>query len=120
MQRITLIVLLTILSIWMSGCQGKIEKIDFFLDDGHLWHDVVLTNKSGKDLHQVNVTVTLIGDKGEQGSEAEQFNIWGDGQQQRISFTMKHSPEKVRKIVLKGDCKEGEIEAYWVPKAIKN
>jgi hypothetical protein len=90
-----------------------ISKIDCTLDSGTFWHDVHLTNNSGKDLHEVNVILTLIGEKGEPRSEKRYYVQWPDGETVKVSLSAENSPLNVQKISLAGSCTEGKIDSAW-------
>lgn len=114
-----MIIALTIflVSIGCASCQNKVEGIKAKLDEGVLWHDVELTNESGKDLHEVKIAISLTGENGDVKSESRYFAVWPNGRKQRVSFEIKNSPRNVQKIEILGKCDEGSISSYWIPKS---
>jgi hypothetical protein len=98
----------------MAGCErpSAIDGIECSVDTG-AWHDVYLINKSGKDLHEVKMSLTLIGEKGEPRSEDRYYVLWANGQIVKTSLSMENSPLNVQRISLTGSCTEGRIDSSW-------
>jgi hypothetical protein len=94
----------------------QIEDISYRLDEGIFSHDVYFSNEGSRDLHEVNISISLTGETGEQKSETRYFAIWTTKQAQKISFQVGNSPRNVQKITIKGSCKEGEINLSFAPK----
>jgi hypothetical protein len=93
----------------MIGC-SKISGFESAVDQGTLaWHDVYLANKSGKDLHEVNMTLTIVGENGEPRSEKKYFAQWLNGETIKVSFPIGNT-HNVQKIMMVGSCKEGRID----------
>jgi hypothetical protein len=88
----------------------KAEK----LDQG-LWHDIHFVNDCGKDLHEVRVSISLIGEKGDRASESRYFSLWPNGKSQIVSLKIANSPVNVQKFGMTGYCKEGDITLNWTP-----
>lgn len=116
MHRRIIISILLISLLIMVGCQQPtISGIEYSLAEGSFWHDINLTNKSGKDLHEVKMTLTLIGEKGEPRSENRYYVVWPNGQTINVSLSVENSPINVQKISLAGSCTEGSIDSTWIP-----
>jgi hypothetical protein len=98
----------------IAGCQKTINGFSFKLDKGEWWHDVYLTNTSGEDLHEVNVTLTLIGENGKPCSENRYYSRWGKEQTVKVSLSVSNSPDNVQKISFAGSSTEGPINSTWV------
>lgn len=119
-RTIVVSLLLACLSLTAVGCRERIDGIEYELIQGQIagvttWHDVNFTNKSGRDLHEVKVAVTLIGESGEPMSEPKYYVSWPDGQTYKVSFPYAKSPVNVQKVRLAGSCDEGSIDYTWIP-----
>jgi hypothetical protein len=82
----------------------------------HEWkslHEIYLENKARKDLHEVNVTVTIVGDDGEPHSVTKYFALWANDQMNSATFTVR-DVNNIQKISLIGSCAEGRID-YTMP-----
>jgi hypothetical protein len=104
----------------MTGCSKTISGFECELDRGAWWHDVYLTNKSGENLHEVKVTLTLTGEKGEPRSEERYYAQWSAGQTLKVSLSVENSPINVQKISLSGSCTEGRINSTWTSNNIRH
>ncbi len=114
MYRRIAIPLLLIFILTIISCQKSINGLECKLDKGSIWHDVYLTNKSGKDLHEVKMTLTLMGEKGGPRSEDRYYVLWSNGQTVKSSLSVENSPLNVQKITLAGSCTEGKIDSEWI------
>ena len=100
----------------MNKPRPQVQNITARLDEGIIWHDVYFTNEGYDDLHEVNLSISLIGEKGERKSESRYFAVWTADQEQKVSFEAKNSPFNVQKISITGSCEEGDISLFWTPK----
>jgi len=75
-----------------------------------LWHAADFLNESGMDLHNVTVTITAVGGRGEQRSEPRTFPLWAGGRTQRVELDVANSPSDLQKISMNGWCDEGNID----------
>lgn len=103
-----------------AACQRRIEGIEYSLDESRpvagfktLWHDVHLTNRSGRNLHEVRLTLTLVGEDGMPRAEQKYYALWPEGQKMTISLSRENSPANVQKMSLNGECDEGRIDYTW-------
>ena len=94
----------------------RVQNITARLDEGIIWHDVYFTNTGLYDLHEVNISISLIGEKGERKAENRYYAVWSADQEQKVSFEAQNSPFNVQKISITGSCKEGDISLFWTPK----
>ena len=108
-----LIPLLLMVALLMIGCGKTINEFECELDKGDWWHDVYLTNKSGEDLHEVKLTLTLTGEKDDPRSEKRYFALWSAGQTVKVSLTVGNSPLNIQKIALSGSSTEGQLKSSW-------
>jgi hypothetical protein len=90
----------------ISGFNGTLHKWDSL-------HQIYLVHKAGKDLHEVNVTVTIVGDDGEPHSEKKYFALWSNDQINSANFLVRNV-NNVQKISMVGTCTEGHID-YTMP-----
>lgn len=118
-HRLLVITLLLIALIPAAGCWKQLPPVNGIelqkLDAGDWWHDIHFINKSGKDLHEVKLTLTIVGEDGDPSSEDRYYALWSDGQTVNISLSIENSPLNVQKISLSGSCSEGEIASSWIP-----
>ncbi len=117
-RRIVMPLLITLIG--LMGCSKlatfslkPISEVEFSVAEG-LWHDVNLTNRSGRDLHEVRLTLTVIGEKGDPHSEERFFAQWPNGHTVKVSLSIWNSQSNVQKISLFGSSKEGRIESTWL------
>lgn len=103
-----------------AACQRRVEGIEYSLDESRpvagfktLWHDIHLTNRSGRDLHEVRLTLTLVGEDGRPRAEQKYYVLWPDGQRMTVSLSRENSPVNVQKVTLTGECAEGLIDYAW-------
>ena len=119
MHRRMFVPLLVAVFLAAHGCMSSAQINGIALnklEEGFVWHDVHFTNKSGKDLHEVNVTLTLIGEEGTPRSEERYYATWLKDQTMNVSLSSKNSPRNVQKISMAGSCAEGRINLVWAPK----
>jgi hypothetical protein len=87
------------------------------LDEGWLISDdIFFTNKSGEDLHEVKINVTVIGHKGDKASVRRYWASWKQGELKTISIPVGQSVTNIQKIEMDGKCDEGYFSLYWTPK----
>lgn len=103
-----------------AACQRRVEGIEYSLDESRpvagfktLWHDIHLTNRSGRDLHEVRLTLTLVGEDGSPRAEQKYYALWPEGQRMMASLSRENSPVNVQKVSLTGECAEGRINYAW-------
>jgi hypothetical protein len=115
MHRRIIIPLLLLVVLPMLGCGKQINGLELSkFDKGTFWHDLYLTNKSGEELHEVRMKLTLTGEDGKPLSEERYYVVWSKGQTIKVSLSVENSPINVQKISLAGSCTEGRINATWV------
>ena len=112
--------LLIVLHIMLTGCSKPpppVSGLHCSVDEGWLISDdVYFTNKSGKDLTEVHVTMTLIGEKGDQQPINRYWANWHSGEIQHISISGSISVVGIQKVQLSGRCDQGIISDSWVKK----
>ncbi|HWT00992.1 MAG TPA: hypothetical protein VN256_12160 [Pyrinomonadaceae bacterium] len=119
MYRRIFVPLLLAVFLATPGCQSSApikEIVLTKLEEGIVWHDVHFTNRSGRDLHEVNLTLTVIGEEGTPRSEERYYATWPKDETKNFSLSSKNSPRNVQKISLAGSCAEGRVNLVWTPK----
>ncbi len=95
----------------------SIRGIYSSLDEGWLISDdIYFTNKSGEDLHEVKIDVTVIGHKGDKASVPRYWTSWKQGERKSVSIAVGQSVVNIQKIEMDGTCVEGYFSLYWTPK----
>jgi len=99
-----------------KGPCAEIRDITSRVDRGDIfWHDFYFTNNSSKALHEVKVSVTIIGDNGKAKSLYKYFALWSIGQEQKVSISIDETTRRYQKWSMTGLCNEGNINLAWVP-----
>jgi cell division protein FtsB len=80
-------------------------------DSGILNDDIYFANDSGKDLHDVNVIITLTAADGVDRREMKFFGLWLNGEQV-YARVISGKPQKG---TMRGLCDEGRINLAWTP-----
>lgn len=110
MRRRILVPIFLVTILPMIGCQKPINGFEGAVDQGTLaWHDVYLTNRSGTDLHKVNVTLSIVGENAEPRSEKKYFAQWSNGETIKISFPIGNT-RNVQELSMVGTSSEGQID----------
>lgn len=94
---------------------SKVVGIRAKIDQGYFRHDIDFTNESGMDLHEIKVTICLIGEDGIEKCEPKYIGAWPNGETQRLSISIGNSPSNVKKFAIQGRCNEGTINQAWTP-----
>jgi len=110
---ISLALVISLFSITSCLPKKKITGFECQLDSG-LWHDVHLTNNSGRTLREVKIILSIVGQDGKVHTEPRYFARWQDGEKNIVSLTIAKSPINVQKVSITGTCLEGEIASSWV------
>jgi hypothetical protein len=97
------------------GPRVNVNGITAGIDQGVVWHAVDFVNGSSMDLHNVRVSISLVGENGGQKSEQRYFGLWSAGQKQHVELKSENSPKNVQKFSLDGWCDEGNIVGSWTP-----
>ncbi|HKS28139.1 MAG TPA: hypothetical protein VJS44_09980 [Pyrinomonadaceae bacterium] len=120
MRRHIAVLFLIALSFLTFGCRKKVTGIEYRLDPGTAvqgvklgWHNIYFANRSGQDLHEVHLTVTVLGEDGTPVEEKKYYAAWLNGQTVEVSLSREKSPINVQKVSLSGTCDEGEIDYNW-------
>ena len=119
-KRKTAAAFISIALLILSGCTQEkkepprpISEFACKLDKG-LWHDVYVTNQSGRMLSEVTITLTIVGENGKAHSEQRYYAVWPHNKSNNVSLQMANSPRNVQKISMTGLSTEGRIAASWV------
>jgi hypothetical protein len=120
MRRNISVLFLIALSLLTFGCRKKVAGIEYRLDPGTVvqgvkvgWHNIYFTNRSGQDLHEVHLIVTITGEDGTPVNEQKYYALWHNNQTVEVSLSREKSPINVQKVSLSGTCDEGEIDYNW-------
>ncbi len=81
-----------------SDRSGVITGFDAGWDTGILSHDLKLTNKSGRDLEEVDVTITLYRTDGDRPEIKQFWAKWANGEVKAV----KVAARQYQKVTLKG------------------
>jgi hypothetical protein len=93
---------------WSLPVPRKQLRLSYEFSEGWLGsHDFYLTNASGQDLSEVNVTVRLIGENGSP-SVNRYWSSWPLGGKQHVSVSVE-DVKNVQRIAVSGRASEGDI-----------
>lgn len=113
--------ILLILIFGFVSCEEKgnmIEGIYASMDEGGILFtadELYFTNKSGQNLTEVDIVITLTGIKGDKAKVKRYWPTWSLGEKKEVSISSSDSVDKIQKFSIDGTCNEGYFDGYWIP-----